>query len=73
MGECSITNSVSLLYSHVKLEGRANLSALRFIKSDRRSSLSGDTLDYLICISTDRPPLSQWDASDTVHFWWRSK
>ena len=43
------------------------------IKSDRRSSLSEDTLDHLVCITIDGPPLAQWDASDAVHLWWRSK
>ena len=47
-------------------------STVKLIKS-RRSRLSEDTLDHLVRIAVDGPPLAQWDATDAVHLWWRSK
>ena len=48
-------------------------STVKLIKSDRRSRLSEDTLDHLVRIAVDGPPLAQWDATDAVHLWWRGK
>ena len=48
-------------------------SALKLIKSDRHNSLSENTLDHLVRITVDGPPLAQWDATVVVQLWWRSK
>lgn len=46
--------------------------SLKLIKTDRRSRLGEDRLDYLEHIAVDGPPLNQWDATDAVQLWWRS-
>ena len=66
MGQCTLTDRTPLLYP--KWDSRESLSTVKLIKSDRLSRLSEDTLDHL-----DGPPLAQWDATDAVHLWWRSK
>jgi hypothetical protein len=48
-------------------------STMKLIKSDRRSSLSEDRLDHLVRITIDGPSLAQWDATDAVRLWWKSK
>ena len=48
-------------------------SILKLIKTERRNSLSEDHLDDLMRISVDGPPLSQWDATPSVHLWWKDK
>ena len=66
---------IELLFCIFMSNGKVErvFSALKLIKSDRRSSLSEDTLDHLVRITVDGPPLAQWDASDVEHLWWRSK
>ena len=49
------------------------LSALKLIKSDRGSALGEDTLDNLLRIVVDAPPLSQWDSTQAVRLWWNDK
>ena len=46
---------------------------MQLIKTHRRSSLSEDRLDHLVRITIDGPPLAQWDATDAVRLWWKSK
>ena len=48
-------------------------STLKFLKSDRRSSLSEDRLDHLVRITVEGPPIAQWDATGAVQLWWKSK
>ena len=45
---------------------KRGFSARRRIKSDWRSSLSEDTLDHLMRISVDGPPLAQFDPTLAV-------
>ena len=43
-------------------------STLKRIKTDLRSSLS---VDDLLKISVDGPPLGKWDASGAIWLWWK--
>ena len=45
-------------------------SKLKVIKTKRRSSLSNSTLDDLLEINVEGPPLSSFDASSAVWLWW---
>ena len=45
---------------------KRGFSAMRRIKSDWRSSLSEDTLDHLMRISVDGPPLAQFNPTLAV-------
>ena len=71
----NVLSLIELLFCIPMSNGRVErvFSALKFIKSDRRSSLSEDTLDHLVRITVDGPPLAQLDASPAVHLWWRKK
>ena len=66
---------IELLFCFPMANGRVEriFSALKLIKSDRRSSLSEDHLDDLVRIAVDAPPLSQWDASGAIQLWWKDK
>ena len=44
-------------------------SQLKLIKVNRRTSLREDTLDQLIRINVEGPPLSKWDASCALQLW----
>lgn len=48
-------------------------SILKLIKTERRNCLSENHLDDLMRISVDGPPLSLWDATTSVHLWWKDK
>ena len=48
-------------------------STLKIIKTDKRSCLGEDTLDDLMRISVDGPPLAQWTAKPAVELWWKGK
>ena len=48
-------------------------SSLKLIKTDRRSCLNEDHLDNLVRITTDGPPLAEWDATAAVQLWWNDK
>ena len=52
--------------------GRVERGALKLIKSDRHNSLSENTLDHLVRIPVDGPPLAQWGATVVVQLWWWS-
>ena len=71
----NVLSLIELLFCIPMSNGRVErvFSALKPIKSDRRSSLTEDTLDHLLRITVDGPPLAQWDASDAVHLWWKGK
>ena len=48
-------------------------SQMKLIKTNRQSCLSGDTLDHLLRINVEGPPLSDWDATGAVDSWWKDK
>jgi len=48
-------------------------SALKLIKTERRSSLSEDYLDNILRIVVDGPPISEWDSSCAIQLWWQDK
>lgn len=48
-------------------------SQLKLIKSSRRTCIGEDTLDYLIRVNVEGPPLSQWDASVALELWSKEK
>ena len=48
-------------------------SQLKLIKVNRRTCLGEDTLDRLIRINVEGPPLSKWDASGALELWQKDK
>ena len=48
-------------------------SQLKLIKTNRRTSIKEDTLDQLVRISVEGPPLSDWDPACAMQLWWREK
>ena len=48
-------------------------SQLKLTKSDRRSCLKEDSLDNLLRIRINGPPLEKWDAGKAVDLWWSDK
>ena len=48
-------------------------SQLKLFKVNRRTCLGEDTLDRLIRIHVEGPPLSQWDASGALNLWLNDK
>ena len=71
----NILSLIELLFCLPVANGRVErmFSNLKIIKTDRRSSLSEDSLDHLVRIAVDGLPLSQWDAKPAVNLWWKSK
>ena len=47
-------------------------STLKLVKTERCSCLGENSLDDLVRISVDGPPLSKWDAT-AVRLWWGDK
>lgn len=66
---------IELLFCLPVSNGRVErmFSSLKLIKTDRRSCLGEDTLDDLMRISVDGPPLAQWTAKPAVELWWKDK
>uniref|UniRef100_A0A1X7TLB5 HAT C-terminal dimerisation domain-containing protein n=1 Tax=Amphimedon queenslandica TaxID=400682 RepID=A0A1X7TLB5_AMPQE len=48
-------------------------SQLKLIKVNRRTCLGEDTLDHLIRINVEGPPLSKWQASHALELWDKDK
>ena len=48
-------------------------STLKLIKVDKRSSLGNDLLDDLLVLNTDRVPLKDFNADESISLWWRDK
>ena len=60
--------------SHVTFDSTERVfSQLKLIKSSRRTCIGEDTLDYLIRVNVEGPPLSQWDASVALELWSKEK
>lgn len=62
---------VELLFCIPMANGRVErvFSQMKFIKSNQRTCLKENTLDELIRINVEGPPLAQWDASRAVELW----
>ena len=48
-------------------------SHLKLIKTNRRSSMKEDTLDQLLRVNLEGPPLANWDPACAMQLWWREK
>ena len=48
-------------------------SQLKLIKTNRRTSLKEDTLDQLLRINLNGPPLADWYGAGAIELWWREK
>ena len=48
-------------------------SQLKLIKSNRRTCLRENTLDQLLRVNTEGPPLQKWDASGAMQLWLNDK
>lgn len=57
---------IELLFCLPMANGRLErvYSQLKLIKNDRRTCLKEDTLDRLLQINVEGPPLSDWDTSE---------
>lgn len=68
----NVLSLVQLLFCLPMANGHVERT-ISILKLKRRNSLSEDHLDDLMRISVDGPPLSQWDATPSVHLWWKDK
>ena len=50
-----------------------HLERLKLTKTNRRTCLGEDTLDQLIRINVEGPPLSEWDAGGALELWTKEK
>jgi len=66
---------VELLYCFPIANGTLErvFSQMKQIKNDFRCSLNESTLDKLLRISVDTPPLSNWQADGALDLWYRAK
>ena len=48
-------------------------SRLKLIKSNRHTCLREDTLDQLLRVNVEGPPLAEWDATGALELWWKEK
>ena len=64
---------VALLSTHSQWSPRESFSQLKLIKNNRCTCLGEDTLDHLLHVNVEGPPLAEWDASNALELWWRKK
>ena len=48
-------------------------SQLKLIKTNRRTSIKDNTLDQLVRVNVEGPPLSEWGLACAMHLWWRER
>ena len=48
-------------------------STLKLIKSEKRSSLSNESLDDLLAINIDAIPLKMFNPDSSIELWWKDK
>ena len=48
-------------------------SQLKLSKTNRHTNLGDDSLDYLVRVNVEGPPLSEWDASRAFEIWQHAK
>ena len=66
---------IELLFCLPIANGRVErvFSQLKLIKNSRRTCLREDTLDQLLRINVEGPPLADRDATRALELWWREK
>ncbi len=66
---------IELLFCLLIANGRVErvFSQLKLIKNSRRTCLGENTLDQLLRINVEGPPLADWDATRALELWWREK
>lgn len=71
----NVLRVAELLFTLPVSNGRLErvFSQLKLIKSSTRTCLKEDTLDQLVRITVEGPPLSQWDASGSIRKWFTDK
>lgn len=71
----NILGIIELLFSLPMANGRLErlFSQLKLIKSDRRNRLGENSLDQLLRINVEGPPLGDWDATQAVELWLQDK
>ena len=62
---------LSLPASNGKLE--RVFSQLNVIKTNKRTSLSNESLDDLLLLTSDSVPLKDFCPDDAINFWWKDK
>ena len=74
-GWTNVLAIIELLFCLPMANGRLErvFSQLKLIKNDRRTCLKEDTLDQLVRINVEGPPLSNWDASGAFELWMKEK
>ena len=74
-GWTNVLAIIKLLFCLPMANGRLErvFSQLKLIKNDRRTCLKEDTLDQLVQINVEGPPLSDWDASGAFELWMNEK
>lgn len=71
----NILSLVELLFCLPMSNGHVErvFSQLKILKTERRNCLGEDQLDALLRMAAHAPPLSKWDASGAVQYWWNDK
>ena len=71
----NILSLVELLFSLPASNGKVErvFSQMKEIKGNKRSSLSNETLDDLLLISTAKISMKQFDADPAIKLWWNDK
>ena len=71
----NVLGIIELLFCLPMSNGRLErlFSQLKLIKSDRRNRLNENTLDQLLRINVEGPPLADLDASHAVELWLQDK
>lgn len=62
---------LSLPASNAKLE--RVFSQLNVVKTNKRTSLTNESLDDLLLLTSDSVPLKDFCPDDAINFWWRDK
>jgi len=71
----NVLNLIELLFSLPVSNGVVErvFSQMNVIKGKKRSSLTNDTLDDLLSISSANLPLSEFDPNEAINLWWNEK
>ena len=71
----NVLTVIELLFCLPMANGRLErvFSQLKLIKTNRRTNLGEDSLDYLVRVNVEGPPLSEWDASRAFELWQHAK
>lgn len=71
----NILTLVQLLLSLPASNGKLEriFSTMKLIKSDKRCSLTNDSLDDLLLLNADKMPLSHFNPDKSIELWWADK